>query len=417
MAVGGGEAPAQALSPTRAVITILKAMIGAGVLALPYGCSLVHLGLALPGMAVVAILNAIGIWRLVECSIHLSVSSDEGGALANDWGLGPAAGVSSSVLGRAGLLLACCSVLSAQIGCGICYVDVLIRTLEPYLEGILAPMMQKVGIFVLLCAISLLRELRDLAWLSAVALAVYAYVVFALVKWGVRELSDGPGGTFWPVRWQGFGTWFGQAIFAFEGINVAQYVYRDMQASDPGPFLRVLTVSYVICWMLYSFVGGFGYWVYGATVQQVIYLSFPEGSPDVVTVEVVLCIVLFLTFAIQMYPVFHFVEATCLGSVNTDDDAADKQQAPGCKHLASAAILRWITVLLVFVGAMLVPDVAKIMDLVGAFSFGIIGFVLPAVLHLKVASSQLSALDIAVDLALFFSGLIAIILALLPTSS
>mmetsp|Transcript_127134 Transcript_127134/g.230965 ORF Transcript_127134/g.230965 Transcript_127134/m.230965 type:complete len:418 (+) Transcript_127134:58-1311(+) len=417
MTVGGGDASVEALSPTRAVITILKAMIGAGVLALPYGCSLVHLGLALPGMAIVAILNAMGIWRLVECSIHLSASSDEGGKLANDWGLGPAAAVSSTVFGRAGLVVACTSVLSAQIGCCICYVDVLTRTVAPYLEGILAPMMQKVVLFVLFCMLSLLRELRDLAWLSAVALAVYAYVVFALVKWGVSELSDGPEGTFWPVRWQGFGTWFGQAIFAFEGINVAQYVYRDMQAADPGPFLRVLTVSYVICWVLYSFVGGFGYWVYGANVKQVIYLSFPEGSLDVVTVEAVLCIVLLLTFAIQMYPVFHFVEATCLGPMSTNDDGPEKQQAASCKFWASAAVLRWITVLLVFLGALLVPDVAKIMDLCGALSFGTIGFVLPALLHLKVASSQLSALDVAVDLVLLISGLIAIILALLPNSS
>lgn len=333
--------------------------------------------------------------------------------MKNDWGLGPAAGVSSTVFGGVGLVIASCAVLSAQIGCCICYIDVLLRTLEPYLEGMLTPMLQKVCLFIALCLLCLLRELRDLAWLSAVALAAYIYVVFALVKWGAQELSDGPAqGEFFPVRWQGFGSWFGQAIFAFEGINVAQYVYHDMQVPDPGPFLQVLSFSYLICWILYSFVGGFGYWVYGESVKQVIYLSFPEGSADVIAVEVVLCLVLLFSFAIQMYPVFHFVEASCLEAEH--DTSAVENQALSCRFRVMSAALRWTTVLGVFAMALVVPDVAKIMDLVGSLSFGTIGFVMPALLHLKVASSQLSFGAVVLDLLLLLSGAVAIILALLP---
>lgn len=390
-------------------------MIGAGVLALPYATSRVRLGLALPGMAVVAVLNALGIWRLVECSIHLSAANDERAKPANDWGLGPAAAVSSAVFGRVGLLLASWAVLSAQIGCGICYIDVIVRTMEPYLEGVLTPLMQKASLLLLLCLLCLLRELRDLAWLSAIALAVYVYVAFALAKWGARELSDGPQGDFLPVGWEHFGVWFGQSIFAFEGINVAQYVYHDMQVEDPGPFLRVLGVSYVICWIAYSFVGGFGYWCYGDAVKQVIYLNFPESSPDVVAVEVILCAVLVFSFAVQMYPVFHFVEATCLGASTGDQDAEGSQKASSWKHIVASVVVRWSAVLFIFIAAMIVPDVAKIMDLVGSLSFGVIGFVLPALLHLKVASSQLTALAVFLDAVLFLAGAVAIVLGLLPS--
>jgi len=428
--MGVHSAPAEALSKPRAVVTILKSMVGAGILALPFAVSKVGLALALPGMVLVAVLNAVGIWRLVECKIHLKNASVEDPSidLSNDYGLGPAGGVSAAIFGAPGAFAAGAAVLSAQVGMSICYVDIMTSTLEKRLDGVASGLLIRCVLCAMLCVLSLIRQLKDLAFLSGFALAVYAYVVFALIKWGSDNLGhdDVSAGTFLPVKWDGVGMFFGSSVFAFEGINVAQYVYDDMRIPDPLPFKKVLAQSYGICFVLYTFVGGFGYYAYGDSTREVVYMNFPSDSLDVVATEYVLCLVLLLTWVLQMYPVFGFVDS--LGCWGKGGDATDSESEDASKVSSEESedalmpasfieswrvpVSRWCVCILSIVAAASVPDVAKVMDYIGSFSFGVIGFVLPALLHMRLCGSSMSASNWAIDVSLLVSGLMAIVLGL-----
>merc|ERR1712159_982340 len=82
-----------------------------------------------------------------------------------------------------------------------------------------------------------------------------------------------------------------------------------MKLEQPRAFLGVLTTANLIAFVVYVFVGGYGASVYGDCLQDVIYENFPADSLEVASVQIVLCFVLFLTYGLQMHPVYSFVEA------------------------------------------------------------------------------------------------------------
>jgi len=218
---------------------------------------------------------------------------------------------------------------------GVCsaYVDVITETIHGFLHESAPVIWLRLGLFSVLCVISLTRGLSNLAWLSAIALIVYTFVIYALIKYGILALSEGAvmslAEAFANPRWQGLGKFLGSAIFAFEGVSLAPYVYDSMRLDRPNTFLLVLVAANTIAFLVYGFVGVFGFIAYGDDVEDVIYLNFPEGSLDVRLVEIVLCVVLLLTFVLQMFPVFSCAEALCLGARpdEHEDQELDKEEA------------------------------------------------------------------------------------------
>jgi len=463
------------LSPAAALVTLLKGMIGAGVLSLPYTFGKVRLGTAIPGMVLLGILCFIGIWRLIECTVKLtaqdSVAPKPGHdqaqdrnasrgccfaycgssgqhdpvslvdydcdddtsppGLANDWGLGPVAAITNSTFGHGGLAVAAVALLSVQMGTCVCYIDVITETVYEQLDGAVSMLAVHGALFVILCILCLVRELSDIAWLSGVALAVYCYIVYELVAWGSQELENNSTAKgaewstyFWPVRYEGLTAFLGTMIFAFEGITIAQYVYVEMQSYDPGPFWRVLVGSSVICAAFYGFVGVFGYLCYGDKVQQLIYSNFPEDSASVECVKWVLCLVLVLSFALQMYPVFSFAESVCLCvSKDKQSDSLEFQQGrqegsgqtegQGGGRFPSlfGAAVRWAIIALVFLVTALIPGVVEATEYVGSFSYTTLGFLIPPIVHMKVFGASLSPVALATDILLVIVGLAVMFLA------
>jgi len=87
--------------------------------------------------------------------------------------------------------------------------------------------------------------------------------------------------------------------------------------------------------------------------------------------EVVLCIVLLVTFVLQMYPVFRFLEGAVACA-----SASPGEQNPGrwmpCQGAAQLA-LRWGVVLLTSLAAVAIPGVNTILAYVGGFCLSSIG--------------------------------------------
>ena len=104
-------------------------------------------------------------------------------------------------------------------------------------------------------------------------------------------------------------------------------------------------------------------------------------------VQLGLCVNLFFTFPLMMNPVYELVERRFC-------------EARYCLWL------RWVVVLMVSLVALLVPNFADFLSLVGSSVCIVLGFVLPALFHLIVHKQGLSLGGMAMDGALVVLGLV-----------
>ncbi|KAL5726282.1 hypothetical protein ACHQM5_009337 [Ranunculus cassubicifolius] len=124
----------------------------------------------------------------------------------------------------------------------------------------------------------------------------------------------------------------GVSVYAFEGIGMA--LPLESEAKDKDKFGKVLGLSMGFISLTYASFGALGYFAFGDETKDIITTNFGKA----------LC----TRFSDGRY---------CLW-------------------------LRWIVVLGVSIVALLVPNFADFMSLVGSSVCGILGFVLPALFHL-----------------------------------
>lgn len=444
---------------------------------------------AIPGLIVTSVVCTAGTWLLVECKVSMKDegpkvesacgNADDGDAAEvedaaasdctasadrPDFGLGPMAEIAYGLFGRGGLFVVGAALISSQVGCCIAYVDVLVETIDDLLDHRLPLLWLRCGLCALLCALSLVRGLTKLAWLAAAALLVYTFVAYALLKYGIQEISAGRTESWEDalrLETSGLGEFLGTAIFAFEGVALAPYVFDSMRLENPRPFLWVLVSANVTAFIIYAFVGVFGFTIYGHCVKDIIYENFPPESMDVMVVQIVLCVVLLLTYVLQMYPVYSCLEANVLGvfpdghavsheeleptdgyppavvgvkaadgmvpeikrpsaekdtiglDANRFENASswtgssDHPRAPSYTISILSPLLRGCVVVATFAVAAAVPNLSSVTGYVGAFSMGTIGFVFPGIAHIRVHGKNLTPMQWICDAVVISVGLAA----------
>ncbi|KAL5706060.1 Amino acid transporter avt3c [Ranunculus cassubicifolius] len=152
----------------------------------------------------------------------------------------------------------------------------------------------------------------------------------------------------------------GVSVYAFEGIGMA--LPLESEAKDKDKFGKVLGLSMGFISLTYASFGALGYFAFGDDTKDIITTNFGKGLVSCI-VQLALCINLFFTFPLMMNPVYEVFE---------------RRFSDGRYCLW----LRWIVVLGVSIVALLVPNFADFMSLVGSSVCGILGFVLPALFHL-----------------------------------
>jgi len=417
---------------------MLKALIGAGVLGLPLCFSKVNLAVAIPGLAGLALINGFGALRLIQIKLILfhsppqvegkleSANSQEipkhPQTVADDFGLGPIGVIGAHLFGRPGIIAATVAVLGTQLGICLAYVKVVNVTLLN-LPGLDNPQLVNTVTCIIFCLLCVIRRLRSLALLSIIALGTYTYAMFALVKWGLPLLVEGENVAFddaWlPVKWDGLESLFGTGVFAFEGIVLAQYVFEDMKTgSSMDKFKKVLVISYTVSWLLFACVGCFGYLAYGTEVRNPFYLSFPQDAIDTDVVGIVLVMVLFVSFALQMFPIFSFFDAVFLkqrhpgDDIHSDDSDDELPRRTSKTKAAIDVLLRFGVVILVCILSAMTPKVSCVTDLVGSVFMSLMAFLLPGIFHIAACRGSLSSVGLALDCLLILIGVGAMCLGL-----
>ncbi|KAH0969034.1 hypothetical protein GBA52_029105 [Prunus armeniaca] len=169
----------------------------------------------------------------------------------------------------------------------------------------------------------------------------------------------------------GFSVFFyglGVAVYAFEGIGMI--LPLESEAKDKDKFGKVLALCMAFIALLYGSFGVLGYFAFGEETKDIITTNFGQGLVSTL-VQMGLCINLFFTLPLMMNPVFEVVERRFNDS-------------------RYCLWLRWVMVFVVSLVALLVPNFADFLSLVGSSVCVALGFVLPALFHLMVFKEELS---------------------------
>jgi len=392
------------LSKDRAVVNLFKGYLGAGLLSLPWALQQVGLVYSLIGMLVIAVLNFYGVKRFIQCDKknaseryeRIKLEGEREGKSKSvdmspvDYGLGPSISTCVAVGGHPLGIVGSVFVFGAQIGTAAAYNLIIIHTLVDVLG--MKKVYASIGVTLAYLILALLPDLSTLSISSAFGLLSYG-VVFALLFYegGHNIYEKG----FQPIpetlHYDGVLAWLGIVIWAFEGINTAQSIYKEMDLDDPHEFYDALRIAYMAGFGIYLTTGVVGCLAYGDSVNQLFILNFRPGLM-VQLAQLMLVGVLVLTIPIQMYPVYSLFEYV--------------RKFTFVPHWYSMRVM--FTGVIIIIG-MLVPDPVVVISLVGSVCFGGMGFILPGICH--IVTFGLNGKHTIIDLLLVCMGLLAIFVA------
>uniref|UniRef100_A0A0E0K3F7 Amino acid transporter transmembrane domain-containing protein n=1 Tax=Oryza punctata TaxID=4537 RepID=A0A0E0K3F7_ORYPU len=175
----------------------------------------------------------------------------------------------------------------------------------------------------------------------------------------------------------------GVSVYAFEGIGMV--LPLEAEAANKKKFGTTLGLSMGFIAVMYGLFGAMGYIAFGDATRDIITTNLGTGWLSA-AVQLGLCINLFFTMPVMMHPVYEVAERLLHGK-------------------RYCWWLRWLLVLAVGLSAMYVPNFTDFLALVGSSVCVLLGFVLPASFHLKVFGAEMSWPGVLSDVLLVLLGL------------
>ncbi|KAF9603683.1 hypothetical protein IFM89_037446 [Coptis chinensis] len=176
----------------------------------------------------------------------------------------------------------------------------------------------------------------------------------------------------------------GVAVYAFEGIGMV--LPLESETKNKEKFGKTLGWSMCFISLMYAGFGALGYFAFGDETQDIITTNLGKGLLSNL-VQLCLCINLFFTFPLMMNPVYEVFERRFWGG-------------------RYCFWLRWLVVLGVSIVALMVPNFADFLSLVGSSVCCILGFVLPALFHLLVFKEEMKWNIMVLDVAIVILGMV-----------
>ncbi|KAA8535919.1 hypothetical protein F0562_028397 [Nyssa sinensis] len=174
----------------------------------------------------------------------------------------------------------------------------------------------------------------------------------------------------------------GVAVYSFEGIGMALPLESEMK--DKNKFGKVLGLTMLFTALLYGAFGALGYFAFGENTQDIITANLGKGLLSNL-VQLGLCVNLFFTFPLMMNPVYEVVERRFWDGMY-------------------CLWMRWLLVLGVILVALFIPNFADFLSLVGSSICCTLGFVLPALFHYMVFKEEMGWKGVVSDLGIIILG-------------
>lgn len=174
----------------------------------------------------------------------------------------------------------------------------------------------------------------------------------------------------------------GVAVYSFEGIGMALPLESEMK--DKSKFGKITGLTMLFIAAMYAGFGAFGYFAFGDDTKDIITANMGKGLLSSV-VQLGLCVNLFFTFPLMMNPVYEVFERRFWNG-------------------RYCLWMRWMLVLVVSLVALFVPNFADFLSLVGSSTCCVLGFVLPALFHYLTFKEEMSWRGACADLGMIMLG-------------
>ncbi|AQZ12044.1 AVT3 (YKL146W) [Zygosaccharomyces parabailii] len=374
----------------KAVLLLLKSFVGTGVLFLPRAF---HNG----GWAFSTV--CLLFCALASSLCFILLISAKGKVGVNGYG-----DLGKALYGDKMRFMILFSIALSQVGFSAAYTVFTATNLKVFSENALAVPVDSVPLsaYIVLQALifiplSLTRNIAKLSGTALVAdlfillglLYVYYYPAFLIAKHGVSDTVLLFNRTDWSL-------FIGTAIFTFEGIGLLIPIQESMK--HPQHFYPSLAFVMCIVTLIFISSGLLCYCAFGAKVETVVLLNFPQDNIATMSVQLIYSLAILLSTPLQLFPAIRIFE-TWTFPLNAS--GKHNKRVKWLKNYFRTGIVI-LTALLAWIGA---NDLDKFVSFVGSFACIPLIYVYPPLLHLKVFGIGGSKLIVLGDALILVFGM------------
>lgn len=381
--IGGMHAGSRGTAtPAQVAVNIFISFVGAGLLGLPYAYSRSGWLLGSVALGLVSTGNVYAMLLLVKCRKKLEARGLTG---INGYG-----DLGREVLGPRGEVLVNVCLVVSQTGFATAYLIFISANIQSITDGNATRAAIIFGCVPVLSLLVQYREMKKLSPFSLVAdvanLMGLSCVIFQDFEYNTH--SD----NIKAVDFSGLVYVTSVCIYSLEGVGLI--LPLESSCANREGFPRLLKRVIIGITLLMAFFGTCGYVAFGDGTLSPISLNLRGESAAFV--QLALCLAIYLTYPIMMFPVSDVLENLFLG-----DDA----KPPG--KFCPSRTFRVCMVLCTATIAYSIPNFGKFLELVGASICTLLGFILPCIFHIKVyRKEQMRVWEFCLDLVLIVLGVV-----------
>jgi len=297
--------------------------------------------------------------------------------------------VGRHIMGKHGETFVNCCLGISQAGFATAYIIFIAANLHS-----IANVPRAITCFACVPGLALLVQFRDMKHLAPFSLlancANFTALTAVLLQDRESIINYDPNQHTEPrkaVDWTGLLYVIAITIYSMEGIGLI--LSLEASCKKPSHFPWLLRGMLTLITLFMVFFGSAGYLAFGDSTVAPITLNLTDHFWAATFVKSALCLGLYLTFPIMMYPIWAIAESM---SIRVKED-------PTTRVAFRTSVVVFSTLV-----AYSVPDFGKFLSLVGSSLCTILGFVLPCYFHLVVLGEDSPAWQNGLNCLLLFGG-------------
>ncbi|EER14227.1 amino acid transporter, putative [Perkinsus marinus ATCC 50983] len=188
---------------------------------------------------------------------------------------------------------------------------------------------------------------------------------------------------------------FGISVYCYEGVGMVMPIKNSMQ--NPSSFDRIWRLSMILVTTVYCAFGALGLLAFShySYIDSIITRALPNDTILSPLIQVSLCIGLYLTYPLMLFPVFELMDVFFNSNIRpylcSNVSNNSNNSSPGMYyHLLTHYIFRLGYVSLTAILAAYIPNFGAFISLVGASASATLAFILPPAFHIKLRGRELS---------------------------
>jgi len=194
------------------------------------------------------------------------------------------------------------------------------------------------------------------------------------------------------VQWATMPIFFGIIAYIYEGIGLVIDMERAMK--KPQQFLTQMWVAYIFLSILFIGYGSIGYIAFGDKTNQISLLNLPTSTLTTVSM-ILVCIALYFTYPIQIFPVFSILENILFNTSTT------------CLFWKTNLLRVLVVTLSWGISVLFANYFSYFLSLIGSVGCSLLAFIIPATFYMKLFWKESSLSTKVLNVAMLSFGLVA----------